>query len=195
MSKIKPSPLIEAVTPFPYRELDKLWEWIEAARKQVADDFSFATPGEFFAEELNLPKNIVTFGILRDGELGGYVKAVQTSPIVIEAHCIFKQEFYGSATTIPALSLVARQLFDCGIERITMPVWAHNAAIKKLIQKLGGVEEGRLRNYTKQNGEPVDLAIFGLLKADFEKLYGPAPILDNDAWQQQHQSSDLAAVS
>ena len=193
MSKTSPSAKIEAVTPFPYDELDKLWEWIEAARKAVADDFSPTTPIEFLVDESNLPENVATFGILREGELGGYVKAVQTSPIVVEAHCVFKQEFYGSATTIPALSLIAGQLFDCGIERITMPVYAHNFAIKSLIKKLGGVEEGRLRNYTKQNSQPVDLLIFGLLKADFEKIFNPAPKLDGDTWPQQHQSSDSAA--
>ncbi len=167
--------------------LPLLWNWIEEARSAYTDDFSTATPDEFIAIERESASiaNVATFAIYRDFEIGGYVKAVQTSPIVVECSCIFKREFYGSATTLPALQMVARQLFDAGIERITMSVYAHNSAIKSLIKKLGGAEEGRLRNYTKQNGQPVDLVIFGLLKADFENQFNPAPKLDSEPWHQK----------
>ncbi|HEX8186526.1 MAG TPA: GNAT family protein [Blastocatellia bacterium] len=170
MSKSKPSPQIEAIAPFPDEALPLLWLWMEEFRTSVADDFSAQTPHEFIAEqrELAQTRGTITYGIYRDLELGGFVQVIITSPVACQAHCVFKREFFGHQTTVPALNEVARQLFDAGIERITMTPLASNNAIKSLIKAIGAVEEGRLRGATRQNGEPVDLLIFGLLKSDWQ---------------------------
>lgn len=192
---------------------------MEEARSQVADDFSPQTPDEFIALERARVAGgeVITFAIYRDNELGGYVRVVPMLPMACEAHCIFKKSFYGTQTTLPALNDVARQLFDAGVERITMPVFAANAAIRALIKKLGAVEEGRLREYTRQNGLPVDMILFGLLKRDWKARQNaevrtrndesptgpiphsafrvptselnPAPKLESERWPQQPDHS------
>jgi RimJ/RimL family protein N-acetyltransferase len=169
VSKTKPSAQIDVIAPFPDVALPLLWMWIEEARSQVADDFSPQTPGEFIALERQRAESgeVITFAIYRDHELGGYVRVVPTLPMSCEAHCIFSKSFYGYQTTLPALNDVARQLFEAGIERLTLPVFAHNTAIRSLLKRGGAVEEGTLRSYTRQNNEPVDMVIFGLLKSEW----------------------------
>lgn len=196
MSKTKPSASIVVECPFPDVALPLLWNWIEEARHQVADDFSPQTPDEFIALERQRAESgeVLSFAIYRDHELGGYVRVVPTLPMSVEAHCIFKREFYGYQTTLPALNDVARQLFEAGIERLTLPVFAHNTAIRSLLKRGGAVEEGCLRAYTRQNGQPVDVIIFGLLRSDWETKQNSAPKLDSDEWPQQHQQSDSEAA-
>ena len=227
MSKTKPASKIEAICPFPDVALPLLWQWIEEARTQVADDFAPQTPTEFIALERArvADGSIINFAIYRDFELGGYVKVVPTGPITCDAHCIFKRDFYGTQTTLPALNDVARQLFEAGIERITLSTLAQNAAIRALLRKLGAVEEGRLREATRQNSLPVDVVVFGLLKHEWEARQNaevrtrndesptgpvphsafivptselnPAPKLESDAWQAKQSASEapLSVVS
>lgn len=173
MSKAKPSDShkIEAIAPFPDAALPLLWQWIEAARSQVADDSSPQTPDEFIALERARAEDVCTFAIYRDYELGGYVRVVPTSAWACEAHCIFKREFYGYQTTLPALDCVARQVFEAGVTRITMLVYQTNGAIRALLKRLGAVEEGRMRECARQNGQPVDMIIFGLLKREWEASF------------------------
>jgi RimJ/RimL family protein N-acetyltransferase len=173
MIEDKASVNIEAITPFPIDRLDSLWEWICAARKQVADDFGPQTWDEFVDSELErvtvaASGNVATFAIYRNGELGGYVRAERTGPITCDAHCIFARDFYGYQTTIPALNKVAGQLFEAGIQRITLSTLAHNTPVRALLKRLGAVEEGRLREATLQDGQPVDVLIFGLLRHEWE---------------------------
>jgi RimJ/RimL family protein N-acetyltransferase len=179
ISKTKPSARIVVECPFPDVALPLLWNWIEAARNQVADDFGPRTSAEFIEQERARVGQVATFAIYRDHELGGYCRVVPTSEITCDVHCIFSKSFYGYQTTLPALNELARQLFEAGIERITMSTFAHNAAIRALLKRGGAIEEGRLREGTRQDGRPVDVLIFGLLKREWEaKQNHPAPELD-----------------
>ena len=190
MSKAKPadnrgypSPKIEAIAPFPDAALSLLWQWIEAARSQVADDSSPQTPDEFIALERARAEDVCTFAIYRDHELGGYVRVVPLTAWSCEAHCVFKREFYGYQTTLPALDEVARQVFEAGVTRITMLVYQTNTAIRALLKRLGAFEEGRMRECARQNGQPVDMLVYGLLKQEWETAFAvrnnqPAPKLD-----------------
>jgi RimJ/RimL family protein N-acetyltransferase len=170
LSKTKPSPRVEAVTPFPEQALPLLWHWLEAFRKNVADDDAPDNLEDFIELELQASeRGVVTFGIYRDNELGGCVWFQQLSPRMGAAHCVFKKDFFGHVTTIPALNSVAGQLFDAGIERITMQVFEHNHAIKSLIKQIGAKEEGTLREFTTQGGRPVNMVLYGLLKDEWEE--------------------------
>lgn len=184
---------IEVVCPFPDAALPLLWSWIEESRRQVVDDFGPQTWEEFLDAERSRSGDVATFAIYRDGIIGGYVRAEKTGPITADAHCIFARDFYGYQTTIPALNEVAEWLFRAGIERITLSTLAHNAAIRALVKRLGAVEEGRLRKCTRQNGEPVDVLIFGLLREEWAAKQTLAPRLDGELWQAKQ--SGLALTS
>jgi RimJ/RimL family protein N-acetyltransferase len=199
MSKTRPSANIVAETPFPDVALPLLWMWVEQSWNQVADDFTPQTAAGFIADERARAEDqrVATFAVYRDHEIGGFVRVVQTTPIACEAHCIFSKNFWGYQTTLPALNEVARQLFELGITRISMPVFSHNSAIRSLIKRAGGTEEGTLKEMTVQNGLPVDLVIYRILKREWEAL-NPSLVTDHsshtaapaegESWEQQHRS-------
>jgi RimJ/RimL family protein N-acetyltransferase len=53
---------------------------------------------------------------------------------------------------------------DAGAHKMALQVWPHNAHAIALYEKLGFVEEGRLRrHYRRRNGELWDAVVMGLV--------------------------------
>lgn len=165
---------IEIKRPFNGRDWFDVWHWIEAADQweRLADD---NVPRELRAfcqmqEELDSVGARTSWGVWRDDILGGIV-SLEPDPLrpwIAHCHCLFRKEFWGRRTTIPALRAVAQEVFDAGIERIEMRVFADNRAIRALIPYIGGIEEGLMRAQARRHGQDVDMAIFGMTRKDFE---------------------------
>lgn len=111
---------------------------------------------------------IQTFGVVRGDLLGGMVEVQMWNPIHASAHCLFKRDFWGSNTTIPALVDVASALFAVGVDRLTLQPFSDNLAMISLLKRLGAVEEGRMTKATRRLGAPVDLMVFALTKEALE---------------------------
>lgn len=166
---MKEAPNIE-IREFPDAALPQLWAWCEAFRNQVADDYSPKTINEFVDFELaREAARVIKFGVFRDDELGGCIWVEQLSDLVAEAHCIFKKEFFGHKTTIPALKLMAHMIFETGIQKIKMRTFADNYAIKSLLLNAGAHREGVFKNETKRNGELIDIAMFAFFASDLHE--------------------------
>jgi len=146
--------------------------WLQEFRWRVADDFSPQTLDAFvedWIERAELGRE--TWGVWRDGELGGVVCVDKVSPIVASSHFLFKKSFWGSETTVAAVEQVFQEVFDTGIERIVSVVFRDNANVLGFARRLGFVTEGTLRKNTMRQGKLVDMVALGLLKADFAKAY------------------------
>ncbi len=164
---------ITVSSPFPSSEWFSVYHWITQGGMwdHIADDNVPRDVEGFCALQESLDTvGRISWGISRDGILGGFVllEPDPLRPWIVHCHCLFRKEFWGRKTTIPALRQVAAEIFSAGVERIEMRVFTSNRAIRALIPILGGVEEGVIRNQTKQNGNPIDMAVYGLNKADFE---------------------------
>lgn len=158
---------ITVETPFPEYAVPRVWTWMERFRSRVADDFAPKTLEEFVDDWER--RGSETWAVYRDGELGGLVTVEQVSPVVASSHCLFKKEFWGAETTIPALQQVYGKVFERGITKISSAVFHDNDTIKSLAYKIGAKREGMLRNQTLRGGKPVHMVVVGLLKEDFEK--------------------------
>jgi RimJ/RimL family protein N-acetyltransferase len=55
------------------------------------------------------------------------------------------------------------------LERIELRVVDDNARAHRLYQRLGFVDEGRLRRAAYANGKPCDIIVMGLLRAEFRR--------------------------
>lgn len=165
---MKEAPNIE-IREFPDSALPQLWAWCQAFRHQVADDYSPRTIDEFVEFELARERaKVLKFGIYRDGELGGCIWVEQISDLIAEAHCIFKKDFFGHRTTIPALRLMAEKIFDTGIQKIKMRTFDDNYAIKSLLLAAGAHREGIFRKETTRGGKSVDIVMFAFFDSDLE---------------------------
>lgn len=166
MSTKRPDAEIELVSPFPLSELPLAWSWIKQFRRSVADDFAPQTFNQFLIQERARQGQAASYGVVRQGELGGIVWVDVESPVIARAHCIFKREFWGRNTVLPALNLIADGVFEAGIHKIVMPVFADNRAIRSVCRALGAEQEGYLRQHTLRDGQMVDMVLFGLLATD-----------------------------
>lgn len=168
---------VEVRFPFPDSALPQLWLWCEKFRHLVADDYAPKDMEDFVNYELaRSEQGGVKYGVYRADEIGGCIWVEPVNYRVVSAHCVFKKEFFGHQTTLPALTQVADYLFAQGVKKIQMNCFDHNAAIKSLLRKLGTVKEGILRQQTTQNGKPIDI----LLLALYADTWNSAPLLSPD---------------
>ena len=78
------------------------------------------------------------------------------------------RDWQGRGLASEALRLILRYLFDeLGLRRIEADADPRNAASCRLLEKLGFVREGLLRERWHVNGEICDTAFYGLLRRDF----------------------------
>lgn len=78
------------------------------------------------------------------------------------------REWQGRGLASEALRAVLRHLFDgMGLRRIEADTDPRNTPSRHLLEKLGFVHEGLLRERWRVNGELCDTALYGLLRRDF----------------------------
>lgn len=171
----KPASVITVASPFPPESFYDLYDWIQPVWDAVSDDNSPTDREEFIDMQVAMAETetVKTWGVWKDHhELGGFVSAtVQPHrPWLAVCHCTFKKSFWGTATTLPALHAVATELFEVDIHKIEMWVFETNRAIRSLVKRLGGVEEGVLSAQTLKHGNPTSMAVYGLFQNGLVKM-------------------------
>jgi RimJ/RimL family protein N-acetyltransferase len=157
---------------FPHYALPRLWGWTVESRRQSTDDFSSRTLEEFI-REWDAAERVgrSSWGVWRDGELGGVVMSRRINPVCADAHCVFKRSFWGHKTTVEALRLVFDEIFVGETRKITAWAYHDNHALLGLARKLGFQKEGVLRQQTRRDGEMVDVVLIGLTKEGFGQVF------------------------
>lgn len=160
--------MVRVESPFPESAIPRVWSWIQGFRERVADDFAPASI-EQFVQFWSSQSQAKTWGVWRDGELGGLVVVKEISPVLAESHCLFKRSFWGHDTTLAALRAVYAEVFATGIEKVFSVAFRDNAQLLGLARRIGAQKEGILRKHTRRGGELVDMIAIGLLREDFER--------------------------
>lgn len=158
--------MVEVRKPFPDYAIPRIWSWMEEFRSSVADDFA-PTTLDAFMRDWDARTTEERWAVYRDGELGGLISIQPLNPVVVTSHILFKKDFWGQETTIPAIRKVYEEVFDRGVIKISSAVFNDNHAIKGLAKKIGAKREGILKNQTLRGGKPVHMAALGLLKEEF----------------------------
>jgi len=150
-------------TPFPEWAWPTAWHW---AKRAAFDDSAPRSLDEYV--ELHLKGNAETFGIYRDGDLGGVVVVERASSAVRTAHIVLARRFWGMP--VEPLRAIAEGLFhaDPRLQRIQAVVPAWNRTACGLCRRMGAVREGVLRNYCIRNGKPADAVVFSVIREDIE---------------------------
>jgi RimJ/RimL family protein N-acetyltransferase len=162
-SRLRTLAEIELVTPFPESEIPAMWFWIQPFLNQVTADGGPTTLEEFVDRQRERADRVVSWGVYREGELGGYIEFEPGSPTMGLGHGLFKKAFWGQKTTVPAINKAMMQVFASGVEFVMFTPFAHNAAIRALLRRIGAVENGILKARYTQNGLPIDAAVLGLV--------------------------------
>lgn len=161
--------MVTVQSPFPVHALPRLWSWTVSSQRQVNDDFAPKTLEAFVDNwERQELSGMKSWGVLRDGELGGVVTSTRFNPVVADAHCVFRKSFWGHETTAEALRLVFAEIFASGVQKISTICFFDNHALLGLVARLGFEREGTLKKNTLRGGELVDVAMIGLTRAAWE---------------------------
>lgn len=160
---------VEIHSPFPDYALPRAWGWLEKVRNRVADDYGPKTVDQWVDQEIGAEGK--TWGVWRDGELGGMLSFRQLSPWLGVGHCTFRKDFWGRATTRPAVEQALKEIFDSGIGKLTFAVFSDNAAIRSLLSEFGASSEGTLRGHTMRQGKPVDMTMLAIFADKFKEKF------------------------
>lgn len=179
------APQITIVSPFESMELPALFCWSERIKASVWDDTIPDTLDEWMDMMLDrlASQEIATFGLYKDGRLGGYFEAVtsiggdgqsidDSLKYIAQAQAIFKKEMWGIKYTRPAVNLALAEIFKSGIETVFFPVFAHNRPLRELFWKVGARSMG-LVNPRLQKGNPVDTEMYALTAMEWKKENAP----------------------
>lgn len=160
---------IRVESPFPLAAVPRVWTWIQQFRSRVADDFA-PDSMEAFVElwERKTAAGQRSWAVYRDGELGGLVTFEAWSPVCGTTHAIFRKDFWGHATTVPALEAAYAEIFASGVERLLSFAFRDNSNLIHMAKVLGGVKEGTHPKMTKRNGQLTDMVSIGLMREKFE---------------------------
>lgn len=167
--QVKPEVRVESPFPLPY--YFDLYTWAEPVWNQIADDFTPTDREGFIEQQMAIGANAQTWGVWIGDEIGGYVSAVidPRRDWIANCHCLFKKSFWGKDITEVALNQIARGLFSTGILKIEMWVFKRNSAVRGLIHRLGGREEGELTAQTMKDNTPASLVVYGLFEEDLKE--------------------------
>lgn len=188
---------VEISRPFPTVALPRVWRWIEVIRDRVADDYFPKTLDGFVDDWLLMNDRVdrFTWGVRRDGVLGGVITSARVSPTVRDFHVIMQKDFWGRGTTQPAIEAALIEVFKpvdeggCGARKLSTLMFAGNFSTASLLKTFGVKREGLLHGHTLQGGKPVDLAILGLQREAFYVIRDQR----RNAEQQQHNGSTCTA--
>jgi RimJ/RimL family protein N-acetyltransferase len=158
---------VSVVSPFPAQDVPRIWSWIAAFRKNVADDFGPQNLDAFVKNWQAQETGTTSYAVYRGGELGGMITITPISPVLASSHCLFKKEFWGVGTTDEAMKIVYGKVFDAGFNKISSMAFADNGNIKAMAKRLGAKVEGVFRQQTMRNGKLTDMVSIGLTKEDF----------------------------
>lgn len=171
------NPRITIQSPFETQELPALFCWIERVRASVADDSVPSDMDEWMSYQLNRTSSpsMKTFGIYKDGQIGGYFESIGDSIILsrtlvlAECQAIFKKDLWGKAKgALTAINLCLNEIFSDAVDIAFFPVFSHNRPLRELYWSVGASSIG-LIDPLCQNGYAVATEMYTISKPEWEK--------------------------
>ena len=137
----------------------------ERLRKQVERNLTLAADG------------FVELVVERDGELIGDIQARAPKhgfpPGVCEIGITLLANARGQGAGREAVELFTGHLFDEGVERVQASTAVDNAAMRRVLERLGYTFEGVLRDYAPaDDGGREDYAMYAMTRRDWEARDG-----------------------
>ena len=168
--------------PVEKADLDGLYaEWINLQESDVYTEHSQFPHSrrdlELYLENRTTSQNHIWLAIV-ERESGRHVGNIELSDIDwVHRKCRYSiivgdSSAQGKGYGLEASVLLLRHAFDkLNLHRVELGVHEDNAAARRLYERLGFVEEGRLRQAFLRDGRFVDMVAMGLLAADFARLH------------------------
>jgi RimJ/RimL family protein N-acetyltransferase len=162
--------------PMEPADVDTLWRWNQDPDviRWMEDGYPqpLAQARKRFEERPRNSFSDVLFGIeaLLDGRLIGLVRLDGAEPETACAELtvyLGEKEYWGRGYATDAVRTMCRYGFDnMRLHKITLTVVTENRAAHHIYRKVGFVEEGRLRQVFRRDGQWYDMFTMGLLEGE-----------------------------
>ena len=162
---------VEIKDPFPAWAWPMAWGWIEPYRAVALGDAGPQDQAAFVEYQMSNAGRWKTFGVWRDGELGGAVIFEPSGAGIWMIHIALKRTFWGGATSAAAAA-ISRMFEEAGARKVVGAFVDANRMARGLARRLGAVAEGRLRAQAMAGGAAVDVVVYGLLKGEWHGAVG-----------------------
>ncbi|GEM86833.1 GNAT family N-acetyltransferase [Meiothermus granaticius] len=165
--------------PLVLADISTIMAWTQDEEFCLASGWPLHQPPERWEEIFlrminNPPVNLVRLGIETHGQLIGYTDLGEINPLEARASfaiAIGDRGYWGRGYGFTAGRQMLRYGFEeQGLERITAEVHASNTRPIRLLERLGFLREGVLRQHETYRGEKQDLYLYGMLKEEFKAL-------------------------
>ncbi len=146
-------------------------EW--ALYFSVPQPYSYAHAEEFVAGRFIAPwSRNPTWAIVLERTVIGGINLYDLSPAHFTAglgYAIARAHWSKGLATEAVTAVLAAAFKDVSLRRIWAMADVRNIASQRVMQKVGMVLEGVLRQERLQRGEPIDMALYAILREDWEK--------------------------
>lgn len=179
---------VDLISPFPLSYLDRLVKWTYQYRSLLTWDYGPQTDQEM--EELlrtcietkrtyGVVDKYNKIGVNTDGPVVvGAFMIDDASPVHCYAHTVSQRRAWGKGLMDEAVDLAVEDLFsDPQLLRIGANMVSNNRAVINLITRHGFKREGLIRDMIVCNGEPRDVAFYGLTKRDYVNAKQDQPVV------------------
>lgn len=172
----------EGVTlrPLEFDDIDLLYGWesdielsLQGGWVPVLSRVAFRQKYEMRISDPNPDQKL--FGIVFEERLVGYVQLARIDReegIAAIGIVIGEKAFQGRGIGSTALRIVLDFAFKVtNLERVYAEVYGFNQRSQRLMEHVGFVKEGILRQHEVHNGERQDMHFYGILKSEFYQKY------------------------
>ncbi len=171
--------------PLALSDLPQVLEWSRDEAFCLANGWPLGLPAaqlqDWFVRLLNNPPaDLIRRGIVvqspehPEGQLVGFVDLREVNPLEKRARlriAIGNEARRGQGIGFVAgLKMLEEAFGELGLERITAEIPGSNIPMRRLVEKLGFTQEGRLRQHETHQGIKEDIYLYGMLHQDFQQL-------------------------
>jgi RimJ/RimL family protein N-acetyltransferase len=166
--------------PFEIEDIDTFYKWDTNAEVNILSGWtprrSKAQAQQFYEQRiLEPPENLETFSILVKEQLTGYAQLAlidREEKRAAVGIVIGERQLWGRGIASTALRILLDYAFTVvGLEKVFAEVYGINTRSLHLMERVGFLKEGVLRQHEIHNGVRQDLHVFGMLKPEFYQRY------------------------
>jgi hypothetical protein len=165
------NPRITIESPFAKIEVPTLYVWLERIWDVTVGEDVPTDLAEWMTYQLDRMESVKTWGVYRDGIIGGYIEATPcraTAPLpekIARVSVVFKRDMWGLSNTATALRLALHELFSDGAEMVVFPVLKNGRGIKELFRSVGAENIGIVPTDTlRRDGVESELFLLPVLE-------------------------------
>ncbi len=154
------------LAPFETSDWPIAWRWMLSSWKFLADDFMLPDLSLFL--RLKEEQNAIHLGVYRDDELGGLLMFEPMSPWLCQCHAVFRpakeRRDWDKDALVTSLELGKRFAWGAGYGKIAAVTFEDNTLLIRLIERIGGVLEGRFEQETFREDQLVTMVRYGIFR-------------------------------